>query len=44
MPALFWIIVLACWSLEEITLVVVGSFNRHIPRFDVLIRRSKLGS
>jgi len=44
LPVLFWTVVIACWSLEEIALVVVGSFDHHTSRFDILIRRSKLGS
>jgi len=44
LPVLFWTVVIACWSLEEIALVVVGFFNRHTPRFNMLIRCSKLGS
>ena len=34
LSVLFWIAVLACWSLEEVTLVVVGSFNHHTLRFN----------
>ena len=44
LPVLFWTVVIACWSLEEIALVVVGPFNRHTPRFNILIRCSKPGS
>jgi len=44
LPVLFWIVVFVCWSLEEVALVVVGFFNRHTPRFNILIRHSKLGS
>ena len=44
LSVLFWIVVLACWSLEEVTLVVVGSFNSHTPHFNLLICLSKLGS
>ena len=44
LPVLFWTVVIACWSLEEIALVVVGPFNHRAPRFDTLIRCSKLGS
>lgn len=43
LPVLFWIVVLACWSLEEVALVVVGPFNCHIPNLNTLIRHSKLG-
>lgn len=43
LPVLFWIVVLACWSLEEIALVVVGPFNRYTPHLNMLIRHSKLG-
>ena len=29
MPVLFWIVVLGCWSVEEVVLVVVSSCSRH---------------
>ena len=44
LPVLFWIVVLACWSLAEVTFIFVGSFNRHTLYSNLLIRFSKLGS
>jgi len=44
LPVLFWTVVIVCLALEKIAFVVVGSFNRHTPRFEILIRCSKLGS
>ena len=29
LPVLFWIVVLGCWSVEEVTLVVVGSYSHQ---------------
>ena len=28
-PVLFWIVVLGCWAMEEVTLVVVGFRGPH---------------
>jgi len=44
LPVLFWTVIIACFSLEKVALVVVGPFNRRAPRFDMLIRCSKLCS
>ena len=43
-PVLFWIVVLGCWSVEEVTLVVVSFSWLSYPHFSVLTPHSKLGS